>query len=62
MIGSSHSCQLSWIKNRLKNLTVMPAPMQVIKSESARMKGTCLELRHFKRALLIGLDWALSAS
>ena len=50
------------MKNKLKNLTVMPAPMQVMKSESARIKGTCFELRHFKRALMIGLDWTLSAS
>ena len=39
----------SWIKKRLKNFTVIPAPMQVIKSEDARINGTCLEFKHPKR-------------
>ena len=32
----------SWMKKRLKNFTVIPAPMAVMKSERATMKGTCL--------------------
>mmetsp|Transcript_97632 Transcript_97632/g.273159 ORF Transcript_97632/g.273159 Transcript_97632/m.273159 type:complete len:258 (+) Transcript_97632:589-1362(+) len=32
---------MSWMKNKLKNFTVMPAPMQVRRSANAKMKGTC---------------------
>mmetsp|Transcript_88181 Transcript_88181/g.175096 ORF Transcript_88181/g.175096 Transcript_88181/m.175096 type:complete len:247 (+) Transcript_88181:620-1360(+) len=32
---------MSWMKKRLKNFTVMPAPMHVMKSAVARMNGTC---------------------
>mmetsp|Transcript_75498 Transcript_75498/g.230923 ORF Transcript_75498/g.230923 Transcript_75498/m.230923 type:complete len:273 (+) Transcript_75498:602-1420(+) len=35
---------MSSMKNKLKNFTVMPAPMQVVKSDKARMTGTCAGL------------------
>mmetsp|Transcript_46991 Transcript_46991/g.105562 ORF Transcript_46991/g.105562 Transcript_46991/m.105562 type:complete len:117 (-) Transcript_46991:656-1006(-) len=37
------------MKKRLKNFTVIPAPMHVMKSANARMTGTCLLRKHRKR-------------